>query len=289
MVVESFMYARRGTGSAAFRRAARWDEKGEENNADFSFAGTGAARLPGYFWLRASDDNGGGGRSLVIGTLHTAFSDAETRRRQFAALKSLLPSEPLDCSRCVFTLRGDCNSDAVNTKDMSRATSFAQTASGMQLERELEARCRFVNVSKHQEGTSVRGTHHDECFVQADAVGMRHAHVYPKYPRFKAMAASGAAAAVSAGSRKKKKERGTAAEVAAPEVARDPQLWDPVEIYTPLELRPGKGEIRDCLWIFQSQVFTNHLLLFVDVSFIASTPPGQQPPSFRRRGRDQPP
>ena len=69
-----------------------------------------------------------GGRSLVVATIHTAFSDAETRRRQFRALRSLLPSKPLDCRRCVFALLGDFNSDASNTRGMTSSAHFAQTA-----------------------------------------------------------------------------------------------------------------------------------------------------------------
>uniref|UniRef100_A0A7S2CEE5 SAP domain-containing protein n=2 Tax=Florenciella parvula TaxID=236787 RepID=A0A7S2CEE5_9STRA len=253
--VESFMYNRRDTGHAAFRREAEW---GTAQRADFSFAGASAARLPGFFRLASCS-----GRSLVVATVHTAFSDAATRRQQFRALGSLLPSKPLDCSRCVFALLGDFNSNASNTEGMTSSASFAQTKFGQALADELTQRCRFSNVSNHHDATSWGGAHYDEAYVQADAVGSRHAHVYPIQRRIAALAREAV--------RKRRPGGGGGGPVAA---AAD---LNPLDVFTPPELRPERGSIHHKT--FDSCVFTDHLLVFVDVEFQA---PSELPAKGRR-------
>ena len=227
VVAEDFMYNRRDTGNAAFRRAVGW---GSDQRADFTFQGASAARLPGYFRLYLKTHSRE--RSIVVGTLHAAFTDRDTRRRQFAALGSLLPSEPLDVEMCIFALMGDFNSDA-HAEGM---TSFSQTAAGLRLAETLQSQCHFTSMLDDGNATSIGGTHYDEVFVQQEALrGTRKAKVYPTFERFIALGGGEGQALTT---------------------------------FTPPTMRAApECSASQVLATFKKHVFTDHLLVYVDVCF----------------------
>ncbi|GMH71918.1 hypothetical protein TrST_g1493 [Triparma strigata] len=237
--VQSFMYDRMNTGDSAFRSDAGW---GNGNRADFTFAGASGARLPGFFRIHHS----GSERSLVLGTIHAAFSNADVRELQFKAIKSLLP-ETLDSGRVIFALLGDFNSDATNTRNMASSVSFADTAQGSAFAEDLKERS-FVNVSSPNNATSIGGMHYDEVFVPSAVHGRRHAHVFPTRPRFEALAAYAKNGSGDGG--------GGAGE-----------QFDPKVVFTPVEMRSRNSSKTDELTTFNSEVYTDHFLVFVDLEF----------------------
>jgi len=223
--VESFIYEQSSTGSREFRKAVEW---GSVRRVDFAFGGAGAARLPGFFWLRSANRE----HSVVITTLHAAFSDKAVRKRQLDNLSSLLPQRALDAQRCVFALMGDFNSDAHTTGSVP----YAQTEAGRRVGAALQRRGNFVSLADHSDPTGVGGWHYDEVIVQADAMGaVRKAKVFPPH---KELVRLGGGEAFF------------------------------LEAFTPLTMRTGAdGGPRQRLATFKSCVFTDHYLLHVDVRF----------------------
>ena len=241
--IPAFPYDRNQTGTPAFRQHCKWQGDGvPARRYDYCSFGE-RARIPVYFELKLSGPPAAASeRQLVVGTIHSACGDSVMRERQWANARSLLPSD--DCGsdgQCVFVFAGDFNSGF----DLAKGDTFHQTKAYDAVIETLgdEFVCCDLNAGA-KGGTSLKSQErYDEIFVTRSSVcssrgrAPRHANVFP-LPKMLPGA-------------------------------------DEDEIWT--RFIPPVGRTDGGFGTFKAKVFTDHLMVYIDVEFRPL--PAQPPPA----------